>query len=48
MTIRVFAKAYDLPAALVDACSKEADKLSGNCGHFFLEVKCQSGSETAG
>jgi hypothetical protein len=29
MTIIVFAKAYALPAAVVDAYSKEAGKLSG-------------------
>jgi hypothetical protein len=35
MTIIVFAKAYDLPAAVVDAYSKEADKLSGQLQAFL-------------
>jgi hypothetical protein len=35
MTITVFAKAYDLPAAVADACSKEADKLSGQLQGFL-------------
>jgi hypothetical protein len=36
MTIIVFAEAYDLPAAVVDACSKEADdKLSGQLQAFL-------------
>jgi hypothetical protein len=35
MTIIVFAKAYDLPAAVADAHSKEADKLSGQLQAFL-------------
>jgi hypothetical protein len=37
MTIIVFAKAYDLPAAVVDAYSKEADKLSGQLQALLSE-----------
>jgi hypothetical protein len=35
MTIIVFAKAYDMPAAVVDAYSKEAEKLSGQLQAFL-------------
>ena len=35
MTIIVFSKAYDLPAAVVEAYSKEADKLSGQLQAFL-------------
>jgi hypothetical protein len=35
MTIIVVARAYDLPAAVVDAYSKEADKLSGQLQAFL-------------
>jgi hypothetical protein len=37
MTIIVFAKAYDLPAAVADAYSKEADKLSGQLQAFLTK-----------
>jgi hypothetical protein len=35
MTIIVFAEAYDLPAAVADTYSKEADKLSGQLQAFL-------------